>query len=52
MLKLTKRANRDGLTDGPILIIEKLRFYKSLKFFVYHYKLYYIGLDVRITLEL
>ena len=26
MPKLTKRSNRDGLTDGPTLIIEKLRF--------------------------
>ena len=31
MSKLTKGANRyvDGLTDGPILLIEKLRFKKS-----------------------
>ena len=28
MPKLTKRANRDGLMDGPTLIVEKLLFKK------------------------
>ena len=29
MSKITKRANRPGYTDVPILIIEKLRFLKT-----------------------